>query len=908
MAKRKSSKDTRPDFLRDQGDRIEKISAKDVWSAITLKHEPTRKVVGFLLVVFAAVLAISFTSFFFSWKLDQSLMSRSDDGLSYFNGAAKNAMGYYGAQLAFKFVHNGFGLAAYALLPYVALTGLYLLFDYRPFSLLRIAVHTILFTVWFSLFLGFALRWWPLLGGSFGFFGNQQIETAIGAVGSFFFLAAYAVAYSMFFLNANPFARIKMKYGPDGELLDPESDLDGSWASDGNASLREEKTETTDIEQPSGFEPSIHEDFVVDALDEDVIEVELEDDIPPLSQAEREALTQISLKTADANAPAKVVNPAPPIIEKFDDFVVSRGEEELDIDMAPVNQEPKPFGMDKDIEQTEMDAAREEHDSGPGAGINTLLGDEDFQVEVMVDETDEEVDENTGDNSMDRMGIDTVYDPTLELSKYVFPTLDLLDEHDTRKQEIDMEEIQRSKDMIIQTLENYKIGISSIKASVGPTVTLYEIVPAPGVKISKIKNLEDDIALSLAALGIRIIAPIPGKGTIGIEVPNKNPEMVPMRSVLASKKFQDCDFQLPVILGKTISNEIFVADLAKMPHLLMAGATGQGKSVGLNSILVSLLYKKHPAYVKFVLVDPKKVELTLFNKIERHFLAKLPGDGEAIITDNHKVINTLNSLCVEMDNRYKLLQDALVRNIIEYNNKFLARKLNPNDGHRFLPYIVVVIDEVADLMMTAGKEIETPIARLAQLARAIGIHLILATQRPSVNVITGMIKANFPARIAFRVSSKIDSRTILDGNGADQLIGRGDMLYSGGNEVIRLQCPFVDTPEVERIVDFIGEQRAFPTAYVLPEVKEEGGVLAGDGLDSGDWDPMFEDAARVVVLNQVGSTSMIQRKLKIGYNRAGRLMDQLEDAGIVGGNNGSKARQVLITDEYSLEQFLSNLR
>ena len=897
MAKRKSSKDTRPDFLRDQGDRIEKISAKDVWSAITLKHEPTRKVVGFLLVVFAAVLAISFTSFFFSWKLDQSLMSRSDDGLSYFNGAAKNAMGYYGAQLAFKFVHNGFGLAAYALLPYVALTGLYLLFDYRPFSLLRIAVHTILFTVWFSLFLGFSLRWWPLLGGSFGFFGNQQVETAIGAVGSFFFLAAYAVAYSMFFLNANPFARIKMKYGPDGELVDPESDFGGSWASDGNASLREEKTETADIEQPSGFEPSIHEDFVVDALDEDVIEVELEDDTPPLSQAEREALTQISLKTADMVAPAKVVNPAPPIIEKFDDFVVSRGEEEVvDIAMAPVNQEPKPFGVEV------------EHDAGPGAGINTLLGDEDFQVEVMVDETDEEVDENTGDNSMDRMGIDTVYDPTLELSKYVFPTLDLLDEHDTRKQEIDMEEIQRSKDMIIQTLENYKIGISSIKASVGPTVTLYEIVPAPGVKISKIKNLEDDIALSLAALGIRIIAPIPGKGTIGIEVPNKNPEMVPMRSVLASKKFQDCDFQLPVILGKTISNEIFVADLAKMPHLLMAGATGQGKSVGLNSILVSLLYKKHPAYVKFVLVDPKKVELTLFNKIERHFLAKLPGDGEAIITDNHKVINTLNSLCVEMDNRYKLLQDALVRNIIEYNNKFLARKLNPNDGHRFLPYIVVVIDEVADLMMTAGKEIETPIARLAQLARAIGIHLILATQRPSVNVITGMIKANFPARIAFRVSSKIDSRTILDGNGADQLIGRGDMLYSGGNEVIRLQCPFVDTPEVERIVDFIGEQRAFPTAYVLPEVKEEGGVLSGDGLDSGDWDPMFEDAARVVVLNQVGSTSMIQRKLKIGYNRAGRLMDQLEDAGIVGGNNGSKARQVLITDEYSLEQFLSNLR
>ncbi|GDX50652.1 DNA translocase FtsK [Bacteroidota bacterium] len=857
MAKRKSSKDTRPDFLRDQGDRIEKISANDVWSAITLKHEPTRKVVGFLLVVFAAVLAISFTSFFFSWKLDQSLMSRSDDGLSHFNGAAKNAMGYYGAQLAFKFVHNGFGLAAYALLPYVTLTGLFFLFDYRPFSLLRIAVHTILFTVWFSLFLGFALRWWPLLGGSFGFFGNQQIETAIGGVGSFFFLAAYAVAYSMFFFNANPFARIKMNYDANGERLDldgleEDGDLVESMAHV-NGGIRSEE-----VIEPSGFEASIHEDFAIEE-ELNVVDVELEDDAEELTPAQRAALTQISLKITET------IEPIVPEIE-------------------------------------------EEANTNPGAGINTLLGDEDFKVEVMADEADDAVDENTGDNSMERMGIDTVYDPTQELSKYVFPTLDLLQEHDTRKQEIDMEEIQRSKDMIIQTLENYKIGISSIKASVGPTVTLYEIVPAPGVKISKIKNLEDDIALSLAALGIRIIAPIPGKGTIGIEVPNKNPEMVPMRSVLASKKFQDCDFQLPVILGKTISNEIFVADLAKMPHLLMAGATGQGKSVGLNSILVSLLYKKHPAYVKFVLVDPKKVELTLFNKIERHFLAKLPGDGEAIITDNHKVINTLNSLCVEMDNRYKLLQDALVRNIIEYNNKFLSRKLNPNDGHRFLPYIVVVIDEVADLIMTAGKEIETPIARLAQLARAIGIHLILATQRPSVNVITGMIKANFPARIAFRVSSKIDSRTILDANGADQLIGRGDLLYSGGNEIIRLQCPFVDTPEVERIVDFIGEQRAFPTAYVLPEVKEEGGVLSGDGLDSGDWDPMFEDAARVVVLNQAGSTSMIQRKLKIGYNRAGRLMDQLEDAGIVGGNNGSKARQVLITDEHSLNQFLSTLR
>ena len=493
------------------------------------------------------------------------------------------------------------------------------------------------------------------------------------------------------------------------------------------------------------------------------------------------------------------------------------------------------------------------------------------------------------------------------MRKYQYPTLDLLKDYDTKRQEIDFEEINKSKKLIQDTLENYKIGISSIKASVGPTVTLYEIIPAPGVKISRIKNLEDDIALSLAALGIRIIAPIPGKGTIGIEVPNRNPEMVPMRGLLASKKFQECDFQLPVVLGKTISNEIFIADLAKMPHLLMAGATGQGKSVGLNAILVSLLYKMHPAYVKFVLVDPKKVELTLFNKIERHFLAKLPGDGEAIITENSKVVNTLNSLCVEMDNRYKLLQDAMVRNIVEYNGKFVNRKLNPQNGHRFLPYIVVVIDEVADLMMTAGKEIEMPIARIAQLARAVGIHLILATQRPSVNVITGMIKANFPARIAFRVTSKIDSRTILDGHGADQLIGKGDMLFSGGNEMIRLQCPFVDTPEVERICDFIGEQRAYSTAYILPEVKDDTTTLGGGELDADERDSLFEDAARVIVQNQVGSTSMIQRKLKIGYNRAGRLMDQLEDAGIVGPNIGSKPRQVNVPDEFALEQFLNHL-
>ncbi len=507
----------------------------------------------------------------------------------------------------------------------------------------------------------------------------------------------------------------------------------------------------------------------------------------------------------------------------------------------------------------------------------------------------------------DHLGVDTAYDPTLDLSNYQFPPIDLLKQYEPQDAAIDREELEQSKNMIVETLKNYKIGISSIKANIGPTVTLYEIIPAPGVKISKIKNLEDDIALSLAALGIRIIAPIPGKGAIGIEVPNKNPQLVSMHSVITSRKFQETTFELPVCLGKTISNDIYVADLAKMPHLLMAGATGQGKSVGLNALLISLLYKKHPSTIKFVLVDPKKVELTLFNKIERHYLAKLPGDNDAIITDNKQVIHTLNSLCIEMDDRYSLLQNAHVRNIKDYNKKFVERKLNPNDGHKFLPYIVVVIDEVADLIMTAGKEVEHPIGRLAQLARAIGIHLVLATQRPSVNIITGTIKANFPARIAFRVTSKIDSRTILDGNGADQLIGRGDMLYSTGSDMQRLQCPFVDTPEVEAICDFIGEQRGYSSAFILPEYKGEEASGSGD-FDMNERDALFEDAARVLVTAQQGSTSLIQRKMKIGYNRAGRIIDQLEAAGIVGPFEGSKAREVLIPDEYALELFLKNLQ
>lgn len=527
-----------------------------------------------------------------------------------------------------------------------------------------------------------------------------------------------------------------------------------------------------------------------------------------------------------------------------------------------------------------------------------------IESEFLIEKPEEEdiIEENLASRLVADFG---EFDPTLDLSNFKYPTIDLLKEYTSGGITINQAELEDNKNNIVETLRNYKIEIAQIKATVGPSVTLYEIVPEAGIRISKIKSLEDDIALSLSALGIRIIAPIPGKGTIGIEVPNKNPSTVSMKSVIGSAKFQEAEMELPIALGKTISNETFVVDLAKMPHLLMAGATGQGKSVGLNAVLTSLLYKKHPAEVKFVLVDPKKVELTLFNKIERHYLAKLPDTDEAIITDNSKVIATLNSLCVEMDNRYSLLKDAMVRNIKEYNDKFKLRKLNPEAGHRFLPYIVLVVDEFADLIMTAGKEVELPIARLAQLARAIGIHLIIATQRPSVNVITGMIKANFPARIAFRVTSKIDSRTILDTGGADQLIGRGDMLYTNGNDLVRVQCAFVDTPEVEKITEFIGSQKAYATAYLLPEFVGEDSGIALD-MDISERDSLFREAAEVIVTAQQGSASLIQRKLKLGYNRAGRLIDQLEAAGIVGPFEGSKARGVNITDLVALEQFFNN--
>lgn len=586
------------------------------------------------------------------------------------------------------------------------------------------------------------------------------------------------------------------------------------------------------------------------------------------------------------------------IVDDETPFEVDRADAALDelilVNTASVPLEPPVITFKE--EEPEVD---EPFEYELGDGLEESASEEELIIEKALEEdllTEDEI-----DSKVQEFG---EYDPKLDLSRYELPNIDLLAQHGSGTVEINKDELEANKNRIVDTLNNYNIEISKIKATVGPTVTLYEIIPAPGVRISKIKNLEDDIALSLAALGIRIIAPIPGKGTIGIEVPNSKAEVVSMRSLIASDKFQNSDAELPIVIGKTITNETFVFDLAKMPHLLMAGATGQGKSVGLNAILVSLLYRKHPSQLKFVLVDPKKVELTLFNKIERHFLAKLPDTDEAIITDTSKVVTTLNSLCVEMDQRYELLKEAQCRNIKEYNHKFINRRLNPENGHRYMPYIVLVVDEFADLIMTAGKEVETPIARLAQLARAIGIHLIIATQRPSVNIITGTIKANFPARIAFRVTSKIDSRTILDAGGADQLIGRGDMLFSTGNDLTRIQCGFVDTPEVEKITEFIGSQQGYPSAFLLPEFHDENAGEIGNLADE-DRDDLFADAARIIVLHQQGSASLLQRKLKLGYNRAGRLIDQLEAAGVIGPFEGSKARKVLISDEYSLEQFLS---
>ena len=778
---------------------------------------------------------------FISFYLHGQVDQSAVDQLDNRNTEVSNWLGKIGAYVADLIVYQGFGVASFLFVRLFFLTGLYLFLG-MPLSKLRSTWFWDLFAmIIVSIIFGFFATSAPELGGVIGYEMNLLSQDYIGKTGTLLLLLFGLVIYLIF----------KIKISPDSIHAFIEN------------SKKEIESKITPSPEQAATTGYNLEEYAVPTLEEEKDE-EL-DEIHLKSTTSQFEINKEALKPTINSSSEINLNSLPkPIVEPI----------------APPTSFLSP--------------------TVPKDPTIITTSDEAFVIEKA--EEEDIVEENLASRLVANFGL---FDPTLELSNYKFPTIDLLKEYSSGGITINQEELEENKNKIVDTLRNYKIEIAQIKATVGPSVTLYEIVPEAGIRISKIKSLEDDIALSLSALGIRIIAPIPGKGTIGIEVPNKNPTMVSMKSAIGSAKFQEAEMELPIALGKTISNETFVVDLAKMPHLLMAGATGQGKSVGLNAVLTSLLYKKHPAEVKFVLVDPKKVELTLFNKIERHYLAKLPDCDDAIITDNAKVVNTLNSLCVEMDNRYSLLKDAMVRNIKEYNDKFKARKLNPENGHRFLPYIVLVVDEFADLIMTAGKEVEVPIARLAQLARAIGIHLIIATQRPSVNVITGLIKANFPARIAFRVTSKIDSRTILDAQGADQLIGRGDLLYSNGNDVVRVQCAFIDTPEVEKITEFIGSQKAYATAYLLPEFVGEDTGISLD-FDISERDSLFREAAEIIVNAQQGSASLLQRKLKLGYNRAGRLIDQLEAAGIVGPFEGSKARNVNISDMMALDEFFNN--
>ena len=758
---------------------------------------------GGFLILMGLLFIVAFSSYFFTWKVDQSNLSQLADRTV----ESRNLLSKLGAEISHLFIFEGVGISAFILAYLILTSGLFLFFNVQKKTIIDRWSWGIYYLLLSAIIAARFDQIFPFLGGKIGYELSRFLTDYIGIIGLWAVITFMTLIAMVLHLNITP-ERIIAKLQP--------------------YFIKEEKTTS------------------------------------PATSFEEES---IDFKTVEDRYPEAVEEKVEEEEKEKIEIVIPSAEETLAEEEQAAEQPTEEAEL-----KIEVKAIAEED---------------------VVDSLSQELVEKYG-----------AFDPTLELSNYQFPTLDLLKDYGNASITIDEDELEANKNKIIDTLRNYKIEIAKIKANIGPTVTLYEIVPEAGIRISKIKNLEDDIALSLSALGIRIIAPIPGKGTIGIEVPNQKPSIVSMRSVIASQRFQKAEMELPIAIGKTISNETFVVDLAKMPHMLMAGATGQGKSVGLNAVLTSLLYKKHPAEVKFVLVDPKKVELNIYNKIERHYLAKLPDAEDAIITDNTKVIHTLNSLCIEMDNRYELLKNAMCRNIKEYNAKFKARKLNPDDGHAFLPYIVLVVDEFADLIMTAGKEVETPIARLAQLARAIGIHLIIATQRPSVNVITGIIKANFPARIAFRVTSKIDSRTILDSGGADQLIGRGDMLYTQGNDLTRIQCAFVDTPEVEKIAEYIGSQKAYPEAHLLPEfVGEESTAL---DIDASDRDALFREAAEVIVTAQQGSASLLQRKLKLGYNRAGRIIDQMEAAGIVGPFEGSKARQVLVPDLTTLEQLLNN--
>jgi S-DNA-T family DNA segregation ATPase FtsK/SpoIIIE len=820
----------------------EKINLKEL-----ARDERTWKIVGFIFLFFSFFLLISFISYFFTWENDQSEIRK---GISLFaqNANIHNLLGVLGAFISHFFIYKGFGVASLLICTFFFVVGINLLFRRKVWSVWKNLRYVTIGMLVLSVCLAFIFSNSQFsFGGSVGKMIVDWLEKLLGTIGTAALLLVVGVSYIIWqfnpAFNMPQRRKITEKINPENEIVGEKIvPITGKTINEAYA----ENGANGNSLKPGG------ESIVLSP-------VNTNSDQPEFKLIEREEETP------------------GPVVEMMKDRTLL--------------EEPIQTILPKEEIKTAKKTVKEKSEA------EIALEIKEFPKETV---EEEETEKEKGYEDL------PPYEPTLDLRDYRYPTLDLLETHGSEKIVQDANELENNKNQIIATLRNYDIEIQKIMATVGPTVTLYEIVPAAGIRISRIKNLEDDIALSLAALGIRIIAPIPGKGTIGIEVPNVRKSIVSMKTLLGSEKFQHNNYSLPIALGKKIDNDNFIVDLTSMPHLLMAGATGQGKSVGINAILVSLLYKKHPSQLKFVLIDPKKVELSLYRVIENHFLAKLPGEEEAIITDTKKVVHTLNALCIEMDNRYDLLKEAGARNIKEYNEKFVKRRLNPLKGHQFLPFIVLVIDEFADLIMTAGKEIEMPIARLAQLARAVGIHLIIATQRPSVNIITGTIKANFPSRIAFKVSSKIDSRTILDTGGAEQLIGKGDMLVSHHGEVTRLQCAFVDTPEVDKVVSHIEKQRGYPQAFLLPEYVDEKELESKD-FDINDKDALFEDAARLIVQNQVGSTSLLQRRMKLGYNRAGRLMDQLEAAGVVGPNQGSKARDVLIKTESDLNQHLSNL-
>ncbi|NIF05948.1 DNA translocase FtsK [Chryseobacterium sp. Tr-659] len=833
---------------------------------------------GLTFILFSGVLALSFISYLMNWKADQSQAGTMLDK----SIKSSNIFGKVGDWLGNIFIFESIGIASFIIAFLFLVVGTLILKKkiFKPWMTIG---HSLFFICWLPIFMGALTKGQGVLGGVYGYQIMDYLNSIIGSVGLWTVLAASILLYFILEFNLRP-SSIKAKLNKINEntigkvkSMMPDSDEDF----EADEELKEEPEETEEEVAPNvtvsdSSSPASNSPFNSKAKEQEPVnvpkgfpEVPVSTDIETITTPNH---TSFEAEPKEVSQPVSLNLSTKPIVP------VSSPEEAFDI-----------------------------RPSTPSPAVTSTAAQENikFNVEVapVIDVLDDS--DRKSQELIEKHGL---YDHKLDLANFQMPPVDLLKDYGSEEISINKEELEENKNKIVGLLKNFNVGIAEIKATIGPTVTLYEIVPEAGIRVAAIKKLQDDIALNLSALGIRIIAPMPGKGTIGIEVPRKNPTMVSMRSVIGSQKFQNTDMDLPVVFGKTISNEIFMADLSKMPHLLMAGATGQGKSVGINAILTSLLYKKHPSELKFVMVDPKKVELSLYSKIERHYLAKLPDAEEAIITDTNKVINTLNSLCIEMDTRYDLLKNAFCKNLKEYNKKFAERKLNPENGHRFLPYIVLVVDEFADLIMTAGKEVELPIARLAQLARAVGIHLIVATQRPSVNVITGMIKANFPARAAFRVISSVDSRTILDSPGADQLIGKGDMLYFNGNEILRLQCAFVDTPEVERLAEFIGEQKGYASAFLLPEYVSEDSTSSVGSFDPNEKDALFEEAARIIVSTQQGSTSMLQRQLKLGYNRAGRIMDQLEASGIVGGFNGAKAREVLISDLHSLEQFLEDLR